>query len=891
MLRAAAAPERFLHRGFVQFLSETKGEHGDLRPARKPSKATKTKTKKKTSDARTNKKPTGLAKTSSAARHGVVLPWDLAQFLTALDGASIGSFTPTPPTALASFSSLLVRARRGSGAGWTRFVCLLAGAIPFGERTTETLAYFVASVPARNIVVAIGSGRAAKATLFCRGAAELAVLCSLQASASEVPYEAKPFNVADEEAILSLLDRSRSLVAALVGSEAQVRSAMRVLSRKPFDVPPPECPISTRSGVKSAVTTTRIKDTLADPRGELLLGALVEAFLREPDASVLVERFDEHAASSPDAMVREVAELLRAALALADADKKKAKTKAPKPSALVKDLARRRVVALRALQTRPKKSAASASTDDDTSSATELTRRIVDRIDELPPNAESYAAIHEREETLLALDKLGDRAVIAGELLGRALTGDANAVDMLAAMGDRSLLPHLDRLLDAEPSRVRLYEASVARMLVAIGAREARPALRRWLDENPMTGWREGLERGLLVRELVVALGELEDDASASRLLSILESTSQEYRAVLPAAAQALGRLRHAPALPSLERLLFSPKEPVTCEAVWAVGAIGQAHVATRELATSLLERLTGLEPGAEVTRLAALTKLRVASSPSNAAASKKAFGSVTDIRRAIERALWEPAFRQEETSRRRAWGLRALEELAPLVLRPSSGVEPNALFLGHEAIRHFVTRDDHRVRRAADSAFAAWSLPVPKPRMYFSFALPRLEKGGGVETLLEAVRDPLGVFRHNVATRLAEIGDPRAVRALAEATARLFAEPPTSTYEYDDAPPHLVAFVRALARLNKPESNDVLIDGLRSDNHQVRAVIAENAPDDERFVPELMTMLGDPRSFLRSRAEKSLTTLGAIERPIEPGTTEVAAIPQLHVAGRTVEG
>ena len=52
--------------------------------------------------------------------------------------------------------------------------------------------------------------------------------------------------------------------------------------------------------------------------------------------------------------------------------------------------------------------------------------------------------------------------------------------------------------------------------------------------------------------------------------------------------------------------------------------------------------------------------------------------------------------------------------------------------------------------------------------------------------------------------------------------------------------------------------------------------MIAENAPDDERFVPELMAMLGDPRSFLRSRAEKSLTSLGALPLAVEPGTTEV---------------
>ena len=190
--------------------------------------------------------------------------------------------------------------------------------------------------------------------------------------------------------------------------------------------------------------------------------------------------------------------------------------------------------------------------------------------------------------------------------------------------------------------------------------------------------------------------------------------------------------------------------------------------------------------------------------------------------------------------------------------------------------MRYWVTRDDHRVRTAAERAFAAWGLPVPKARPYFAFALPE-----SADALLEAVRDPLGIFKHNVATRLAAMDDRRAVRAIAEATARLFAAPVTSTYEYDDAPPPLVAFVRALAKLNDQESNSVLLEGLRSANHQVRAVVAENAPDDERFVPELMQMLGDPRSFLRSRAEKSLTTLGAIQPHVEPMTTELVAVTQ----------
>lgn len=819
MLRAAAAPERFLDRGFARFLSRPGVIHH----------------------------PKAKGASARALDLGATLPLDLARFMTAVDGGTIADFVARP--SLPRFPALLTAARRG-GAPLARLTALFAGALPIGEsRIGEVVVYFLAEEPADSVIAAIDPRRLT-GRLLCRGAAELAVICSLVA-AGEDP-ELPPFGLAEEESVRMLLERARLLSQVVAGTDAQLKAAMRVLAVKPLDEPPPEYRAAGGRRKKREARTT-----------PLALGAVVEGFFRQAGDDA-ASSLAAHARSS-DAVVRDASALLLAALE-------------GKRSVAARELARRRELALRAL--RPTKRQGEDARD----GALETTRRIVARFDALPPNAESFAALHEREETLLALGELGDRRV-APELLERARAGvadrrgprDAAAIDMLAALGDRSIVPHLIGLLHGEPSRVRLYEAAIVRMLVAVRAEEAVPTLRRLLDDNPLTGWREGLERGGLVRELVIALGELDDEASAPKLLSILESTSLEYRAVLPAAAHALGRLRYVPALTALERLLFSPKEPVTCEAVWAVGAIGQAHASAREGAAALLDRLTGLEPGAEATRFAALAKLRF---------GKSAPKSV-ELRRAIDRALWEPAFRQEETSRRRAWGLRALEELAAIATTERSArIEAGALFLGHAAIRHLVTRDDHRVRRAANSAFAAWGLPATRVRPYFAFALPELERSGGLEALVEAVRDPLGIFRHNVATRLAEIGDERVVRPLAEATARLFAEPPTSTYEYDDAPPHLVAFVRALAKLNRPESNDVLIAGLRSDNHQLRAVIAENAPDDERFVPELMAMLGDPRSFLRSRAEKTLMSLGALPPPIEPQTTEVAAIVARRIEG-----
>lgn len=821
LLRATAAPERFLTTGgFTRFLSRT---------ARSPRR-----------------------KRARALDLGLVLPSDLHRLLAAASDRSVAGlvFSRAPaPKASSLLASKPIGAEPTAAelTTLTQRVAWLAGAVPFGHTETgDVLVYFLVD-SLKGVIVAI-EPRRMKPTLVCRGAAALAVMCVAHALGEELDLPV--LGLADEEAVRARLDRARLLVGMLQGTDAQVRAAARALALKPLDVPPPEGRWAAPSG-----TRRTMRPRIEERTTPLALGALVEAFFRLEDEE-LAPRVAAHA-SSPDAIVRSVVALLESARGRADDG---AKTKLT--GALAPNLARRRSLALRGARPR---------IESTSEMSIETTRRLVARVDALPPNVESYAAIQEREEALLALAELGDRGIML-ELVPRAQNGDVSAIEMLAALGDRSLVPWLnERIASGGPSRGRQHDIVVARFLAAIGAREAAPALRALLEENPMRNWRDGLERGSLVRELVVALGELRDEGASRLLLEILESTVQEYRAVIPSAAWALGRSQHLPALAAFERLLFSPKEPVTCEVVWALGEVALAHRSARETAGALLDRLdgSGLEPGAEAVRLAALAKFR----------KGKAAPRTADVRNAITRAIWEPAFRQEETSRRRAWALRAVEELAR-VARVDGGarIEAGALFLGHETVRHLVTRDDHRVRKAAETAFGAWRLPVPQVRRYFAESVPDLEKRGGMGALLEAVRDPLAVFRHNVATRLAAMEDPRAVRPLAEATARLFAEPPTSTYEYDDAPPNLVAFVRALARFNRPEGNDVLIEGLRSGNHQVRAVVADNAPDDARFVPELMAMLGDPRSFLRSRAEKSLTTLGAISPPVEPITTEVSA-------------
>lgn len=739
MLRAAAAPERFLDRGgFARFVTEHAS--GRRRALRAPP---------------------------------VLLPRDLERFLGHLAGRTLGDFVPR--TSWRSFEELLGEP--------VELVAFLAGALPIGETRTEPRELVVAFLD-DGIVAAL---RARSLRVLCRGAAELAVLCSLDAANEDVDL---PF--LDEDAVAQRLDRARTIANLLRGKRG---SGVLVEGH----------PVTKRA------------------RSPLALGSLAASFLVDPEPEVRA-RLAAHEASA-DAIVRDAAAAFGAAL-----------------DGGTGVLARARARAQRQLAA----PMPAPSLDD--------ARAVAARFAALVPNAESYAAQQEREETLLAFAELGPLDLVP-ELLARALTGDVAAVDLLGALGDAALLGHLAALsdLDLRTRGVRAFETAVARLAAA--TRQATPILLRLLEDNPLRNWRDGLERGLLVREVVTALGEVADPAAAAALTEILDDGSQEYRPVFPAAAWALGRLRHRPAFEAVDRLLRSPKEPASCEAVWAAGALAEAHADLQPGVRSLLDRLAGLEPGAEATRLVALAKLG---------------DRRPELEDAIERALREPGFRQEETARRQIWGLRALEELAAL------GRKRPAILEDHELVRWFVTRDDQRVHRAATAAFRAWAVFVPRVRAYFSWTLPSLERGG-LDALHEAVRDPLGRFRHNVATRLAELGDPRSAKPLAQATARLFADPITSTYEYDDAPPPLVAFVRALAKLNRAEGNDVLIEGLRSGNHQVRAVIAENAPDDARFVPELMAMLGDSRSFLRSRAERSLAALGALSLPpaVSPETNE----------------
>ncbi len=438
---------------------------------------------------------------------------------------------------------------------------------------------------------------------------------------------------------------------------------------------------------------------------------------------------------------------------------------------------------------------------------------------------------NEREEALLALSAHGHPALVP-LLVARALREDLRAIDMLGALGDPRAIAPLLSLLDRPSQRYRHLETSVVVALRALGASEATPRLLQLLADNPLRDWKEGLERGPLVKELVTTLGVLGDASSAGPILELLVSRSLEVRPFVSACAEALGRLRVAEAAPRLReltRLAATLRDGVPAELVWALGQTAAGAEAAETC--GLLRSVELADRAGDVVRLAALAKL-----------GERGHERFDD---ALERALWEPGFKREETSRRRVWAFRSLAEVG--------GAE-----FDMDAVRYFVTLDDHAVRQASTEAFRARGQRVPRVRPYFQVELAAIERRG-IEALHQALHDKNGVFRYNVALRLAALGDPSSVAPLIRSIRRLFEEPLTSTYEYDDAPHHLVWFCKALKRMRDPRGNLALIDGLSSTDPHVRAVIADDPPDDPRAIPALVRLLDDPRSFVRTRAERAL--------------------------------
>lgn len=212
-------------------------------------------------------------------------------------------------------------------------------------------------------------------------------------------------------------------------------------------------------------------------------------------------------------------------------------------------------------------------------SEVERALRVVDYVNRDGHVHDNLVLQNEKVEALVALGTEG-HPVLVPLLVARALREDLRAIEMLGALGDARATAPLLSLLDRPPQRYRHLETSVVSALRALGAKEAAPRLVALLTDNPLRDWKEGLERGPLVRELVVTLGALGASCAGAPLHELLASKSLEYRPLFPACAEALGRLEHAPSAPRLReltRISATLRDGVPTEFVWALGQVGGA--------------------------------------------------------------------------------------------------------------------------------------------------------------------------------------------------------------------------------------------------------------------------------------------------------------------------
>lgn len=165
MLRAAAAPERFLTRGLARLVSRSGAppsrDRGSARGGARRAGAS-------------------AVHAAPAVHAGVALPPDLARWLDASRGQSIGDFVPE--AGAASLASLVTKARRSPRAR-ASLGALLAGAVPFGgTRGGEVWIYVVgdATSPSRGVVATLDPAVPSAPKLVFRDAASFALACVLE---------------------------------------------------------------------------------------------------------------------------------------------------------------------------------------------------------------------------------------------------------------------------------------------------------------------------------------------------------------------------------------------------------------------------------------------------------------------------------------------------------------------------------------------------------------------------------------------------------------------------------------------------------------------------------------------------------------------------------------
>ncbi|MFD5248167.1 HEAT repeat domain-containing protein [Amycolatopsis sp. NPDC058340] len=329
-----------------------------------------------------------------------------------------------------------------------------------------------------------------------------------------------------------------------------------------------------------------------------------------------------------------------------------------------------------------------------------------------------------------------------------------NSCHGLAASGDRRFVPALGEVLRTDESAMVRRAAATALhdfgdasalLLPALGDAPVRDIVVDGLTASVLPDLVAILEDGDPLRrhDAARALGRMGDERAGAPLLAILPETADRVRA---AVAEALGALRHAPALPALVAIAEDPDETgaVRAQAVFAAGACGdrdlplQALRDPNEAVRVRAAEILGDFPGAEVA-----TALGRAIGEDTRDVQRAALESLGKHGAGAEHVLFEVLDRVGDDLRGHAASLLPRCATASAIPRLTSLVFGKDHAISLAAVRTLAGLDDPMV---IDSLIAVVSRTLPNPSWGKSDQ------------------------RHVIATQaLARFDDERAVTAIAE--------------------------------------------------------------------------------------------------------------------------
>lgn len=422
-------------------------------------------------------------------------------------------------------------------------------------------------------------------------------------------------------------------------------------------------------------------------------------------------------------------------------------------------------------------------------------------------------------EACECLSELGDKRLLP-LLVGKLYQGGPEAYHssrILLKWTNPQVAEAVFPLLHKE-NHYHVDQTRAVQILTAVGFPKAAPIIAHFLTHYRLD--KDFSESMMHVTFLGVCLAFFKkwpDPAASQALQFILFQKHNRYICLRGIAAVALAKLQEVSILPKLlkQKIWVSTNEDA--DLIWALGELGkQAQPKEKKQICKFLQNIS---PQIEMhygIAQAALQKLGV---------------ETKDLQNSIQRMLSMPKHGRDDTIHQRTWALRIIEESKDL---------PISLAYPH------LYSESPMIRKQALSAVKARGAKIPPIHKYYRFVLDDLYTQGGLEALHQALLDEQGLFRYNIAFKLADLQDPRSAEPLCIQIQKHLQHWESWTAD-KEGPSEFDWLVRALIRLGPLQeiSVKIILTCLTHENKNVKdPILREKLPSDERLIPGMLQVV-----------------------------------------------